>query len=269
MGRHKEKAHGGHGWFVTFADLMGLLVSFFVMLVAFSDQDARKMQAVTGSMREAFGVQSIVHSSGLTETDGLTTRPKLKNVDHIRPEESSITPTPDEQGTDVSHDQSFALAVASLRQALQAMPELTEASKHIELQETGEGLDIELVDQDGRAMFPENSREPYQRVRIMVQRLAPVLKAIPYRISIVGYTTGAGDEQKSGEEKKWTLAVARANAIRAILEDEGYPTEDIYQVAGKADTDPLLAEDPSLAPNRRVTITLRRELPPAPPDLTP
>jgi chemotaxis protein MotB len=35
MARRKEAHGGGHGWFVTFADLMGLLVSFFVMLVAF------------------------------------------------------------------------------------------------------------------------------------------------------------------------------------------------------------------------------------------
>ena len=38
MARRKEAHGGGHGWFVTFADLMGLLVSFFVMLVAFSNQ---------------------------------------------------------------------------------------------------------------------------------------------------------------------------------------------------------------------------------------
>ena len=60
MARRKEAHGGGHGWFVTFADLMGLLVSFFVMLVAFSNQDAKKMQAVAGSMRDAFGVQDIV-----------------------------------------------------------------------------------------------------------------------------------------------------------------------------------------------------------------
>ena len=58
MARRKEAGHGGgHGWFVTFADLMGLLVSFFVMLVAFSTQDQAKLQIVAGSMRDAFGVQ--------------------------------------------------------------------------------------------------------------------------------------------------------------------------------------------------------------------
>src|SRR3981081_4270582 len=98
MARRKEGAHGGHGWFVTFADLMGLLVAFFVMLVAFSTQDQVKLQIVAGSMRDAFGVQDRVRYSGVIEVPGLPTRPKLKNAAPIQPEDASATPTPDEHG---------------------------------------------------------------------------------------------------------------------------------------------------------------------------
>src|SRR3974390_3186491 len=96
MARRKDAHGGGHGWFVTFADLMGLLVSFFVMLVAFSNQDQQKLQIVAGSMRDAFGVQQTVRYSGIIEIPGLPTRPKLKSAAHIPPEEASATPTPDE-----------------------------------------------------------------------------------------------------------------------------------------------------------------------------
>ena len=97
MAKRKQAHAGGHGWFVTFADLMGLLVSFFVMLVAFSNQDQKKLQIVAGSMRDAFGVQTNVRYSGVIEVDGLPTRPKLKNAAHIDPEDASATPTSDEQ----------------------------------------------------------------------------------------------------------------------------------------------------------------------------
>ena len=157
MARRKEAHGGGHGWFVTFADLMGLLVSFFVMLVAFSNQDAKQMKAVAGSMREAFGVQQNVRYSGIVESEGLPTRSKIKNAANIQPEDSSTTPTPDEQGSSFKHHQAFALAAASLRQALQDMPELTEASKHIMVEETKEGLNIDIVDQDGSSMFANGS----------------------------------------------------------------------------------------------------------------
>lgn len=268
MARRKEAHGGGHGWFVTFADLMGLLVSFFVMLVAFSNQDAKKMQAVAGSMRDAFGVQSIVRNSGLMESEGLLTRPKLKNAAHIRPEDSSVTPTPDERGSSFESDQAFALSAASLRQALQNMPELTEASKHIMIEEHMEGLNIEIVDQDGSSMFPEGSREPYELTRKLIQKIAEPLKATPYRIAITGHTSASPTPPRA-DYGPWNLSVDRANAVRQILEEEGYPSANIYKVAGKADTDPLFPEDRFMAPNRRVTITLIHEAPPVPAGLQP
>ena len=268
MARRKEAHGGGHGWFVTFADLMGLLVSFFVMLVAFSNQDAKKMQAVAGSMRDAFGVQNIVRNSGLVESEGLLTREKLKNAAHIRPEDSSITPTPDEQGSSFESDQAFALSAASLRQALQNMPELAEASKHIMIEERMEGLNIEIVDQDGSSMFPEGSREPYERTRKLIQKIAGPLKDTPYRISITGHTS-ASKTPPPASYGPWNLSIDRANIVRQILEEEGYPSANIYKVAGKADTDPLFPEDRSMAPNRRVTITLIHEAPPVPAGLQP
>src|SRR5206468_9131878 len=114
MARKKEAAHGGgHGWFVTFADLMGLLVSFFVMLVAFSTQDKQKLQIVAGSMRDAFGVQQVRYS-GIIETDGLPTRPALKNAARINPEDASPNPGPNDldhqkEGLRLKEDKSFAL----------------------------------------------------------------------------------------------------------------------------------------------------------------
>jgi chemotaxis protein MotB len=275
MARRKESGHGGgHGWFVTFADLMGLLVSFFVMLVAFSTQDQQKLKVVAGSMREAFGVQDNVRYSGVIEILGLPTRPKLKNAAQIDPSEASSTPTPDdrsrerEYGSRFRKDQKFALASASLRQALQDMPEITEASKHIMFEETKQGLNIEIVDQDGRSMFPDGSKEPYERTRRILQRIAPALKAMPYRISITGHTAASKVPDKPGYGA-WELSADRANAVREILAAEGVPSGHIFQVAGKADTEPLFPDNPYLSPNRRVTITLMREEPPVPPDLSP
>jgi chemotaxis protein MotB len=259
---------------VTFADLMGLMMSFFVMLVAFSTIDNNKLKIVAGSMREAFGVQTEARYSGIVESDGLPTRPKLKNIDHIPPEESSNTPTPDEkekqriEGARLEVDREFALASASLRQALQDMPELTEISKHIIFEETKLGLNLEIVDQDGRSMFPDGSRVPYDRTRRLIQKLAAPLRATPLRLTIVGHTA-AGFVPTQSDYDAFDLSADRANAVRQILEREGLPPSHIFAVSGKADTQPLFPDDPSLSANRRVTITLMREDPPLPPDLKP
>ena len=272
--KKREEAHGGHGWFVTFADLMGLLVAFFVMLVAFSTQDQAKLQVVAGSMREAFGVQDRVRYSGVIEVMGLPTRPKLKNAAHITPDEASATPTPDEHdrnksfGARFKEDRSFALASASLRQAMQEMPEITEASKNVMFEETKEGLNIEIVDQDGRSMFADGSKEPNERTRKLIQKMAASLKATPMRISIAGHTATSRVPPKPGYGP-WELSADRANAMRSILQQEGVPSGHFFMVAGKADTQPLFPDDPYIAANRRVTITLMREEPSVPPDFTP
>jgi chemotaxis protein MotB len=264
---------GGHGWYVSFADLMGLMMSFFVMLVAFSNQDQQKLKIVAGSMREAFGVQTARYT-GIIESDGLPTRPKLKNAAHIPPEEASNTPTPDEQerslanGARLKIDREFALASASLRQALQDLPELTEISKNVMFEETKAGLNLEIVDQDGRSMFADGSKVPYDRTRRLIQKLAGPLKATPLRISIVGHTA-AGFIPTCSDYGAFDLSADRANAVRQILEREGLPPAHIFAVSGKADSQPLFPDDPSLSSNRRVTITLMREDPPLPPGLKP
>jgi chemotaxis protein MotB len=273
--KKRGDAHGGgHGWYVSFADLMGLMMSFFVMLVSFSSQDQQKLKIVAGSMREAFGVQTEARYSGVIESDGLPTRPKLKNAAHIPPEEASNTPNPDEQerslaaGARLKIDRQFALASASLRQALQDMPELTQISKHIMFEETTQGLNLEIVDQDGRSMFAEGSKVPYDRTRRLIEKLAVPLKSTPLRISIVGHTA-AGFVPTRSDYGAFDLSADRANTVRQILEREGLPPAHIFAVSGKADSQPLFPDDPSLSANRRVTITLMREDPPLPPGLKP
>ena len=273
--KKRGAAHGGgHGWFVTFADLMGLMMSFFVMLVAFSTMDNNKLKIVAGSMRDAFGVQTQVRYSGIVESDGLPTRPKMKNVEHISPEDSSANPSPDdkdknrENGARLTVDREFALASASLRQALQDMPELTEMSKHIMFEETSQGPNLEIVDQDGRSMFADGSKAPYDRTRRLIQKLAIPLKATPLRVNITGHTA-AGFVPARSDYGAFDLSADRANVVRQILERDGLPPSHIFAVAAKADSQPLFPDDPTLPANRRVTITLMREAPPLPPNLKP
>ena len=148
------------------------------------------------------------------------------------------------------------------------MPELTEVSKHVMFEETNEGLNLEIVDQDGRSMFADGSKVPYERTRRLVQKLAAPLKATPLRVSIVGHTA-AGFLPSRSDYGAFDLSADRANVVRQILEGEGLPPAHIFAVSGKADGQPLFPDDPSLSANRRVTITLMRENPPLPPDLKP
>lgn len=264
-------AAGGHGWFVTFADLMGLLLSFFVMLVAFSQPKTKEQALVAGSMRDAFGNQKHTRANGMIDIDGSPARRKLQNVAKTTPDTAGTIAVPDKymqrdtasEGTHMA-DRGFTTAAATLRQALQEMPEITEISRNITVEETAEGLDIQIVDQDGRSMFPEGAALPYERTRKVLAAIAPTLRRMPNRIRISGHTSsenGATRHRGAG----WKLSSDRAVSVRDILASSGVPDDRFESVIGRADTSPVFPDDPFLAPNRRVSILLVREAPPLPP----
>src|SRR3954468_22724835 len=111
MAKKRGGAHGGHGWFLTFGGLLGLLMGFLLMVGACSTQDKQKLQIVAGSMRDAFGVQQVRYS-GIVETDGLPTRPAVRNTARINPEDASPNPGPNDfdrqkEGLRLKEDKSF------------------------------------------------------------------------------------------------------------------------------------------------------------------
>ncbi len=268
MARKKGGHAGGHGWFVTFADLMGLLMSFFVMLCASSTQDQKKLQVVAGSMRDAFGTQKESRFSGIVELNGVPVRPNLRNVERIPPDQASEITAPkkpsskDDGRFDIAHDRAFALAAASLRQAMQDLPEIGEISKNVLVEESSEGLDIQIVDQDGRSMFPDGSTDPLARTRAILNVIGPKLREMPNLIRITGHTATDRFNRKSLDG--WRLSAGRALAVREVLSAAGVPANRFESVIGKSDTEPMFPDDPRLAANRRISIVLMRAAPPAP-----
>ncbi|WP_342149274.1 flagellar motor protein MotB [Methylorubrum sp. SB2] len=263
-------AHGGHGWFVTFADLMALLMSFFVMIAAYSTQDQKKLQVVAGSMRDAFGTNKESRFAGIIEQNGLPTADKVKNLRDVPPERATDRTTPpqldsglDDGIPDRGYPEAFGQAAASLRQAMQDMPEVAELSKNIIISPTRRGLDVAIVDQDGRSMFPEGSSRPYDRTRRLLEKLVPTIARLPNRIVVTGFTATPRPGQRD-TAPPWELSANRALSVREILAAAGLPEERFASVSGKADTEPMFPDNPYLAANRRVTVTLLSEPPPTP-----
>ena len=271
-------------WLVTFADLMSLLVCFFVLIISFSIQDKEKLQVVAGSMREAFGVKKIARKAGMIEIEGAPIREYVKSVsaiadeskdsdyDNVRQDERSKqgpeANTHDIERNNIQQTRQFALAAASLRQAFEEMPDILEISDNIMIENTPEGLHIQLIDQDGRSMYPQGSSEPYPRTHRLLAKMVPVLRKLPNRLAITGHTDATKLYGRS-DYTLWDLSSDRARSARKIMAAAGLPHERFFTIAGKADSDPLFPEDPFLAANRRISILVISEAPPMPVDMKP
>lgn len=156
----------------------------------------------------------------------------------------------------------FAHAAEAIRQAIQDNPDIAALSKQVLMDQTPDGLRIQLIDQDGKPMFQAGSATPMPYTRKLLTEIARIIDRLPNRVSISGHTQAA--PFSVGGKTNWELSADRANAGRSILTSAGLSSDRIYEVAGKAGSDPLLPEDPNASANRRLSIVLLREAPPVP-----
>jgi len=281
-GRAPVIQEGAPDWIVTFADLMSLLVCFFVLIISFSIQDKEKLQVVAGSMREAFGIKQTMLKAGMIEVEGVPVRDFVKQVSQIeRENDTDFANERHDQNTrqgpeanthsyeraEIDRPRNFALAAASLRQAWQELPDITELSANIIVDETPEGLHVQLIDQDGRAMFRPQSADPYPHTKRLLEKMAPLLAQMPNRVRITGHSDATRLYRADGYSL-WELTSDRANAARRVLAEAGLPSDRIASVIGKADSEPLFPDDTFLAANRRISIMIMHEEPPLDPEHT-
>ena len=116
-------------------------------------------------------------------------------------------------------------------------------------------------------MFDAGGAQMNPRSRKLLSAVANVAAELPNRLSIAGHTDGSPPTARG--QTNWELSADRANAARRIVQGAGIAQDRIYQVAGKADSEPLFPDDPTLPGNRRISITLLREAPVLPAGVAP
>ena len=279
----KVAGHGHHGgaWKVAYADFVTAMMAFFLLMWLINTTDPEQKRGIAEYFAPASVSPSTSGSGGILGgtslgDDGAKSDGSMAVIDQLAPEAPDTADagdTTDLSGASESELREeiarreaadFASAAASLRQAMQDMPELAELSRHLIIDQTPEGLRIQLVDQEGRSMFEQNSARPNERARVLLRAISRVINQLPNRITISGHTSATGTRASAPGD--WALSSGRADASRQILEGAGVDADRIYQVSGKAGSDPLYPDDPTLAGNRRIAIILLREAPVLPAD---
>jgi chemotaxis protein MotB len=285
--RIKKSAGGGHhggAWKVAYADFVTAMMAFFLLMWLINTTSPEQKRGIADYFAPASVSETTSGAGGILAGTALgnvgskqngsmsivsDASPDVKNPNDGKAKDGAKS---QDAATAEAREQikkreeaAFASAAQSLRQALQDMPELAELSKNIIIDQTPEGLRIQLVDQEGRSMFNEGTAAPNDRARILLRAVAKVVNQLPNRISIYGHTS-ASPGQGRKTEGDWPLSANRADASRKILQGAGVDPDRVYQVSGKATSDPLYPDDPTLPGNRRIAIVLLREAPVLPPD---
>jgi chemotaxis protein MotB len=155
-------------------------------------------------------------------------------------------------------EQRFEDAKKALEDAVNGSPELQALAKNLKIDETPEGLRIQIVDQDKAPMFPVGSAEMVDSARKLMAMVAKVMLKLPNKISITGHTDST-QYALGAKYTNWELSADRANATRREFQSDGVPDDRLSRVIGMADEDPMDKTDPSDPQNRRISIVLLRE----------
>tara|TARA_B100000686_G_scaffold327900_1_gene387274 strand:+ start:775 stop:1776 length:1002 start_codon:yes stop_codon:yes gene_type:complete len=275
----KSGGHHGGAWKVAYADFVTAMMAFFLLLwllnvttdeqkelisAYFSPTDPRISESTSGS-GGVLGGTTMVSEGALTDDNKPVIESPVSPSGEVRDamniEDSDLRNVEDdalnaEQAR--REAESFREAEAELRQAIETVPELQALAQNLLVDMTPEGLRIQIVDQQGKPMFPSGGITPLPDAVKLMTLVSGVIQDMPNMISVRGHTD-ARPFSKNASYGNWELSADRANASRRVLLSAGLDTIRINNIMGKAARDPLIAEDPDSAQNRRISIILLKQ----------
>jgi len=277
-----KKTGGGHGsstWKVAYADLMTAMMAFFLMLwllsvmtdvqkkyIAdyFSPTDIRISQDANGSGGILNG--TVISPDGDRSDDDRdkSTLEVFASSDDPKKNNQKQDTALDKQAADKQavlqkqDEKSLKGTAENIYRSIEAQPELKSLMPNLIIDMTPEGLRVQIVDQEGKQMFPLGSTTPLPETVKMISTITDAIKGLPNKIAIRGHTDSTR-YGKNATYTNWELSSDRANVCRRIILDSGYDEAKIEEVQGKADREPLDAQNPAAARNRRISIIILKQ----------
>ncbi|QTH64816.1 flagellar motor protein MotB [Psychrosphaera ytuae] len=277
-------------WMGTFADLMSLLMCFFVLLLSFAEMDVLKFKQIAGSMKFAFGVQNKLEVKDIPKGTSVIAqefrpgRPEPTPIEIIQQQTIEITQQVlefeegedesaggrQEQTAEMRGGMSSATADAESESSAESSSEQEEVNEllkkiaqqmeqeiidgAIELESLGQQLIIRIRE---NGSFPSGSAYLQDQFKPIIRKVALVLNDVPGEITVSGHTD---DINVTNElfTNNWDLSSQRAVAVATeMVKTPGFDKNRII-VVGHADTRPLVPNttNANRRINRRVEVSI-------------
>ena len=273
-----EEAHGG-AWKVAYADFVTAMMAFFLLLWLLQVSDEEQKLGVSQYFEPVGAIKGSSGSGGVfggisasapgpiakaaitpSETSNLQARPGSKQFDQAALRQSlkdALGESEQLSAAEQREEDQFSSAKSALEQAISQVAELQEISQSIKIENTEEGLRIQMSDQQDSSMFAPGSARMSGKARNLLLLVASVAERLPNKITISGHTDAEPFNGTDGRTN-WELSLDRANSARRAIVEQGIPEVRISNVIGRADRDLLDPSNPTSPANRRITVTLLR-----------
>lgn len=283
-----ECVEGLPAYMGTFADLMSLLMCFFVLLLSFAEMDVTKFKRLAGSMKDAFGVQreisadSIPMGTSIIAQEFSPGRPEPTPINEIRQKTDSTpdhtlevlcrpgdaelkdqsdsgspatTSFVDKSSADLQREKRIEETEADAQMIASVMRE--EISKGtVEVETQGQTITIRIKD---KGSFGSGSADLNYDFLPVIDLVRDVLVGIEGTISVEGHTDNVPIDSRQFRSN-WQLSAARAISVAEELFSSRQLSQDRFAVTGYSDTRPIVPNDTPVnrATNRRVEIIIKQ-----------
>lgn len=270
----KGGGHHGGAWKVAYADFVTAMMAFFLLLWLLNVATDEQKNAISNYFDPTHPAVSKDTSGAGGVMGGLTMSPQgsmASNQNPLTPQQvnqqklrgtdstSKVTgKSAKAKAREAEEAKRFKEAEQKLKQAIQKNQELAKLAKNLLIDMTPEGLRIQIVDQEGEPMFPSGSARMFPKMEALLKQITEIVLDMPNEVSIRGHTDSV-KYAPGATYTNWELSAERANACRRVMLESKLPADRLNNVMGKADTEPLIAEDPSDPRNRRISIILLKE----------
>jgi len=259
-------------WLATFADLMSLLMCFFVLLLSFAEIDAIRFKKMAESMKDAFGVQREVENidppmgtSVINQSFSPSVVPEPSLIDEIRQqttdESKPILGQPD--GGEVDREKAAEVVREAILQEVNEQAEEIRQALQLEIEESLVSVETEeskiIIRINEKGSFPSGSADLNDDFYGVMVRISEAVANTPGKVVVAGHTDDV-PISTSRFRSNWELSSARAvTVVHALLEDPNVDPKRV-SVEGHADSQPLVPNDSAenRAQNRRVELVIQR-----------
>lgn len=255
--KKKVVAGGGHhggAWKVAYADFVTAMMAFFLLMWLLNATTEDQRKGIADYFNPTIPISRI--SGG--GPDGLNgssvfTEDTLAQMGTGASRKISVGAPKTETETKVLDKEKIAENFNKLKEEIGDSN--GKLSEHVTIKLSPEGIVLELIDSEDSALFTVGGSYPTPILSELMKIVSGSFSEFENNIKIVGHTDNLPFRAEHGYDN-WSLSSDRANTARRILLEQGLEGSRIVEVSGKADTDPLIPENPSAAQNRRISVVI-------------